>query len=238
MKCYQSVLVIPDRHIPFAHKDALAFVHAVIMATRPEIIVDLGDEVDNHNLSFHQSDNDLPFSASGELDVAIQQLKEWYKITGDTPVRVCNSNHGSLLYRKAKHEGIPRHMLRDWSDILEAPKTYSWHDKVILNTGGTKTLFMHSIKANSLGASKHKGMNICQGHYHSRADIQYWKNDAGDTFFGTTVGCLVDEHSLGMHYGKLFLDRPMLGVLAIMRGVPYYIPMVLDNKGRWIGKLL
>ena len=52
------------------------------------------------------------------------------------------------------------------------------------------------------------------------------------------VGCLVGE-GLAFEYNKLQLARPELGVGFISKeGMPSLIPMLLNDKGRWIGKLL
>jgi len=215
----------------------LPFLRKVMEVYTPDMVLHLGDEVDNHKLSFHDSDEDLPFSASSELAICIEQMKGLYEVFGGVPVKVCESNHGSLLYRKAKHHGIPRDMLRKWEDILEAPDNWEWGFRWVIQTGENKTLFQHSIKANSLAASKHKSMNTAQGHYHSKCDIQWWSNDTGGLFFGATFGCLVDGDSMGMAYGKLFVDRPILGCGVIIDGIPLFIPMILDEEGRWIGQI-
>ena len=41
-----NVLVIPDMQIPFEHPDALAFVSAVRAEIQPDVVVNVGDEVD------------------------------------------------------------------------------------------------------------------------------------------------------------------------------------------------
>ncbi len=224
MENYNVILVVPDRHQPFQHTYSLRFIQKLIEIYNPDCVVDLGDEVDLHSISFHDKDPNIPYSPSSELEQAIHYQKGFYEAVGHRPCFVCNSNHGSLVYRKLNANGLPRSIARPWNEIMGAPDNFKWDDRWILKSGEQIILFQHSIKTNAIAASKHKGMSIVQGHYHSKAEIQWWCNDTGGRFFGATVGCLVDEHSLAMAYGKLVLDRPVLGAMVIIEGVPILIP--------------
>ena len=75
----QSILVISDLHTPYEHPDAVAFLKAVKEKYKPTDVVCIGDEVDFHALSFHDSDPDLD-SAGAELERAIEALKPIYKM--------------------------------------------------------------------------------------------------------------------------------------------------------------
>jgi hypothetical protein len=52
------------------------------------------------------------------------------------------------------------------------------------------------------------------------------------------VGCMIDDESLAFEYNKTTLQRPVIGCGIIINGQPSLIPMVLNKKGRWIGRLL
>jgi hypothetical protein len=56
-------------------------------------------------------------------------------------------------------------------------------------------------------------------------------------YFGLQVGCLIDKDSLAFRYNKTQRARPIIGLGMIINGLPKLIPMVLDNKGRWNGKI-
>ena len=62
----QTILLIPDLHIPYHHPDSFAFLDAVKRKYKPTEVINLGDMEDNHAISFHESDADL-FSAGDEL---------------------------------------------------------------------------------------------------------------------------------------------------------------------------
>ena len=75
-------------------------------------------------------------------------------------------------------------------------------------------------------------MNVVQGHYHTKFNIQYWGNPQA-LHWGLQVGCLIDKDSLAYEYNKLFKDRPIIGTGIIIEGLPYLLPMVLNKGGRW-----
>ena len=66
----RRILNISDQHMPYEHPDMFAFLAAIKRKYKPTLVVNGGDEVDAHALSFHDSDSDLP-SAGDELKLAI-----------------------------------------------------------------------------------------------------------------------------------------------------------------------
>lgn len=231
---YKRILVIPDLHIPYHHKQSLEFLDAVNELYKPDKVVCLGDEVDWHTISFHDNDPDLPFSPSKELETSIDYLKDFYLVF--PRVDVIESNHGSLYYRKGKHHGLPRKLFRSYREVMEAPKNWKWYFDLVLNTPLDKVYFHHGHKKNVLANSKDRAMNYVQGHHHSTMDIQYWGN-SDRIFWGMTAGCLIDDKEYAFNYNKSSIPRPMLGCAMINDGVPELIPMILNKKKRWSGKL-
>jgi hypothetical protein len=230
----KSILVISDLHCPYNHPDTVSFLKAVKDKYKPTRVILSGDEVDLHALSFHDHDPDLD-SPGEELKKAIKALEPIYKLF---PVaEVLESNHGSLLVRKALHTGIPQAMIKTSKDILKAPKGWSWHfDIYITLPNGTKAYFHHSKGANVKKNSQAMGLSFIQGHHHESFEIQYWGNP-DSLLFGMTVGCLVDPHSLALAYNKNNLKRPVIGLGVIVDSTPQLVPMVLDKKGRWNKKI-
>ena len=128
-----KILIISDMHIPYQHPDTVAFLRAIKKKYKPTRVICVGDEIDAHAMSFHDSDPDLP-SAGDELQAAIKTLKPIYKIFPQ--MDLVDSNHGSMVYRKGKHHGIPRKYLREYGEVLEAPKTGNGtlHSQLIFQT--------------------------------------------------------------------------------------------------------
>jgi hypothetical protein len=52
------------------------------------------------------------------------------------------------------------------------------------------------------------------------------------------VGSLINQKSLAFAYAKNFKTRFILGSAMIVEGYPKLLPMVLNNKGDWIERLV
>ena len=228
------VLVISDMHIPYSHQDLVPFLRAIKKEYSPDRVICIGDELDKHSLSFHDSDPDL-FSAGDELIESIKMLQPIYKLF--PKVDLVDSNHGSMVYRKGKHHGIPRKYLKEYGDVLEAPKGWVWHnDLKITLSDGQKCYFHHGLKQNGLQVAQQLGMNFIQGHFHNSFNINY-SSTPEKLLWNMTIGCLIDDHALAFAYNKTTLGRPIIGMGIIIEGQPVLLPMILGKNGRWIGEL-
>ena len=226
----QRILLISDLHVPYQHPDTVAFLAAIKKKYKPTRVISVGDEVDKHAMSFHDSDPDLS-SAGDELEAAIEGLQPIYKLF--PKMDLVDSNHGSMVYRKGKHHGIPRKYLRDYGDILDAPKGWKWSHELLINIpGGNQLLVVHGISKDVMKVVAQRGVCVAQGHYHSEFRIGYLGNP-NHLLFGINVGCSIDSKSLAFAYDKLNLARPVVGHGIILNGLPHLLPMVLNSKGRW-----
>jgi hypothetical protein len=236
MTGYSRVLVIPDLHAPYEHKDAFRFIKSVIDKYKPDKVIILGDEIDHHCISFHDKDPDIPFSPSSELDNAIAHLEQLYTIIPNATV--LESNHGSLVYRKGKHHGLSRSVFKSYRDILQAPIGWVWeYEHFCKFSNGRIGYFHHGHTGNVLANSQKRAMNYAMGHHHSLFEIRWWNNGM-KLYWAMAVGCLIDVDSLAFAYGKNSLGKPMLGCAMILDGIPKLIPMMLNKQKRWIGKII
>lgn len=229
------LLVIPDIHAPYQHPDTLAFLSAVKQAVNPDCVVNLGDELDFHALSFHDADPDLD-SAGTELEKAKVFMHNLHELFPD--VLVCHSNHGSMTYRKAKAHGIPVAMIKKYRDVIfpdtSAPG-WSWAEGWRIQTPLGVVMFKHQA-AGILGEAAHNQCSLVVGHNHGNFSIEYAASSA-HLYFGMYSGCLIDKDALAFAYGKHTRNKPVIGCSAIIEGRPTLIPMVLNTDGRWIGQL-
>ena len=102
---YKSVLIISDTHIPYHVPELMDFSKTLKKKYKPDKIIHIGDEVDKHAMSFHDSDPDLP-SAGDELKLSLPVIKQLEKLF--PKMDLMDSNHGSLVYRRALKHGIPK----------------------------------------------------------------------------------------------------------------------------------
>jgi hypothetical protein len=167
--------------------------------------------------------------------MAIESMKPLFKMF--PKMDVLESNHGSMIYRKANTAGIPFKAIKPYREVLGAPKGWKWHhDLVIKASNGKNIYFCHNRSANVLKNSQELGMSFVSGHNHSQFEIRSWGNKL-DLFWAMSIGCLIDDKSLAFAYNKLTVKRPVIGCAIILEGQPKLLPMVLNKKGRWIGKL-
>lgn len=230
----ESILVISDQHMPYEHPDMFEFLEAVKKKHKPTLVVNIGDEVDKHSLSFHDSDVDLP-SAGYELELAIGKIKQMEKMFPD--MLIVDSNHGSLAVRKFKHHGIPMKYLASQHEIYGVSERWQWvNDLSVILPNGQACYFCHGMVKNGIKLAAQRGTNVVQGHYHTDFKIEYIGNP-NNLLFSLQVGCLIDRHSLAFAYDKLNLNRPIIGVGLVIDSKPVLVPMVLNHEGRWNGKL-
>ena len=234
MSKHKRILVISDLHIPYHRKDSFAFLKEIKKQFKPDTIINIGDEIDCHALSFHDTNPDLP-SAGHELSLSKEYIKELENIFPQ--MTLLDSNHSSLIYRKGIKHGIPRGFLKDYNEFLNVKK-WNWvNDLTITLPDKQRCFFTHGISADVARVSQIQGMSTVQGHFHSKFKIEYWANSDA-LRFGMQVGCMIEQTNMAFHYAKNFKTKFIMGCGMIIDSQPNLLPMVLDNKGKWIGKLV
>jgi hypothetical protein len=227
--------LISDLHAPYQHPDALDFIKRIKDIYNLNRWICLGDEVDYHAISFHDADQEL-FSAGHELNEAKGFMKDLSSLI--PKLDVLESNHGSLVFRKAKHHGIPVALLKSYNEMLDVSDSWEWHFEMTVKLDNKMQLYLHHGKsADVFKLSQAQGMCAAQGHYHEKFNIHYWGNSLG-LYWGMQCGCLIDPKSLAFAYNKNNLKRPIIGTGVIIDDQPLLIPMVLDKKGRWVGRIV
>ena len=232
---YKKVLAIGDLHMPYHHKDSFAFLRALKKKYKGfDLVVNRGDELDQHAISMHDSNPDLP-SAGDELRLAKTHVKELEGIFPD--MTLLDSNHSSLVYRRALKYGLPKAYLKHYNEFLEVGRGWKWVDDLTISLNdGSRCFFTHGMSANVLQIAQRYGMNTVQGHYQSKSSIQYYSNP-DKLVWGAQTGCLTNQDSLAFSYSRLFKDRFIMSSLVIVDGQPRIHPMVIKD-GKWIGKIV
>lgn len=230
-RVYGRILVIPDQHAPYNHKDMIPFLAAVKKKYDPEVVVNLGDELDMHAMSFHDSDPNLD-SAGPELERGKLVMEQLHALFPQQ--LVCSSNHGSMAYRKAKAHGMPVQFLRRYRDVIfpdHGSPGWSWAFEWILATPMGDVKFKHQ-SAGILADAAHNRCNLMVGHSHGLFSTEYCAS-TDYLYWGSYGGCLIDNASYAFAYGKQSQKKPIIGCTMILDGKPVQIPMVLDSEGNW-----
>ena len=221
-------------HIPYHHKDSFEFLTEINKEYKPDFVVNIGDLLDFHAINMHTHDPDL-YSAGDELKASRGFIRA---LEGIFPNMVeVESNHSSLVYRRALKYGMSREFLKDYGECL-GTKKWKWVDDLTLKmSNGHKCFFTHGRSADISKVSQAMGMSAVQGHYHTKCVISYWANPH-NIFFAMNVGCLINQKSMAFSYAKNFRTRFIIGCGIILGGIPKLLPMVLNDKGRWNKKLV
>lgn len=228
------ILFISDLHFPYNHPDAVAFLKALNQRYKFDRVVCSGDELDYHAISFHEHNPNL-LSPSDELQTAINRIKPLFSLF--PKMDILESNHGSLVYRKATHSGLPAHVIKPYRDIIGAPRGWRWHsDLIVKASNGMPIYFCHGKSSDVLRLSQAMGMSVAQGHFHEKFEVRYWGNPLG-LYWGLTAGCLIDDASMAFAYNKLNIKRPVIGCAVILNGHPKLLPLIMKPGGRWNGRL-
>ena len=218
------ILFISDMHIPYHHKGLLPFLEGLKVRYEPTRIICVGDELDKHAMSFHDHDPDLP-SAGDELKKSLPVIKEIEKLF--PKMDLIDSNHGSLLYRKAKYHGIPRHYLRGYNEVLEVGEGWKWNFDLTLDLPDGQQVYVHHGKgANALRVAQLMGMSYVAGHYHESFGVQYCSTPAS-LIWAMQCGCLIDRKSLAFAYSNNNMKRQVIGTGLIIDGTPILEAMAL-----------
>lgn len=241
-----DILFISDLHAPYHHPDALEFLAALKKKYNFARIVCVGDELDYHAMSFHDSDPDLD-SAGRELQRGREVLWELWRMF--PLMDLLESNHGSMAYRKGKHHGVPRHLILGYKDAIFGEKKkdgtvhlpnmrgvgWNWHFELIITLStGQRVKIVHNRKSSTLMNVKETGMSFIQGHHHTVFEIVH-HHTTDFLNWGMTVGCLIDDASYSYAYNKFTVARPIIGCGAIIDGRPKLLPMILKRGGLWNG---
>ena len=225
-----SVLVISDLHIPYHHQNAFEFLKALKKKYKPDLIVNIGDELDHHAISMHEHNPDL-MSAGDELKQSKEYVRDLEKIF--PRMTLVHSNHSSLVYRRALKYGLPKDYLKSYNEFLGVGDGWKWVDDLTVTlSDGSRCFFTHGISADVLKVAAQYGMNSVQGHFHTKFSIGYFSNPDA-LIWGMQVGCLINQKSMAFDYAKNFKSRFIVGCGMIIDGQPKLMPMVLDKDGRW-----
>ncbi len=232
-----NVLCISDLQCPAEHRDALDFVKHVdktfFFPDAKRFVINLGDEVDQHTLGKWPA-NPNGKSGSDELNEARLRLSYWFDAFPKT--FVCTSNHTYRAWKKAFLSGIPSEFMKSVGEVYGAPIGWVWKDKWI-HDGVT---FEHGENVSgptaALNAAIQNQMNTVIGHQHSHGGVIHRAAEAG-IIWGMNTGCLIDVDQYNFDYGKNLRIKPTLGCGVIRNGIPFFVPMILNQAKRWVGYL-
>jgi len=217
-----NVLIIGDTHEPFCKEGYLEFCQKIQREYNCGTVVHIGDLVDNHAVSYHESDVDGR-SAGDEYKLALEKCELWYKAFPD--VLICIGNHDRLPFRKAFTAGLPKNWLKSYQEMFNSPKGWKWD--FIHKVNGV--IYQHgtgmSGEMASINAARENRTSTVLGHLHTVCNTRFLASHK-DLIFGMNVGCGIDHSKYAFAYGKEQTRKPVLSCGVVLQGkLPINIPM-------------
>lgn len=216
------ILIIGDLHEPFCLDGYLKFCKSRYKKWECNQVIFIGDVLDNHFLSYHETDPDGD-GGSLELQKAIKRLSRWYKAFPVATVII--GNHDRMPRRKAHSSMVPSAWIRGYSEVLGVPQ-WNFVDRVVVDD----VQYIHGEGGTARSRQTKDMMSTVQGHLHTQAYTD-WKVGAQFRTFGMQVGCGIDNKAYAMSYAKNF-PKPAIGCGIVIGGqLAINCMMPLDGKG-------
>ena len=186
------VLIIGDLHEPFCLDGYLEFCKKAYKDHACNKVVFIGDVIDNHYSSYHETDSD-GLGGKYELDQAVDKLKPWYNAFPNADVTL--GNHDRIIIRKAQTSNIPSKWIKEFSEVLETPK---WNFVTEVFYDGVR--YVHGDKSGKPRMAARRDMvSTVSGHYHTDFYCE-WFFGKTRAIFALAVGCGIDSKSYAMGY--------------------------------------
>lgn len=208
IKKENRVLIIGDLHEPFCLDGYLQFCKDTYAKYNLNKVVFIGDVIDNHYSSYHETDSD-GMGGGEELELAIKKISKWYKAFPKADVLL--GNHDIIISRKAQTGSIPSKWIKSYKEVLETPKWNFVHKMEVDNVA-----YLHGIGSKAHIRSVKDMQSTVQGHHHTEI-YTMWKVGANAKVFGMQTGCGINKDSYAMVYGRWF-PKPAIGCGVVIGG--------------------
>ena len=116
----RNVLVIGDLHEPFCLDEYLDFCLEQYDTYNCNQVIFIGDVIDNHYSSYHETDAD-GLGGADELELAIKRISRWYRAFNQKGTKVIIGNHDTMIMRKAQTSAIPSKWIKSYKEVLDVP---------------------------------------------------------------------------------------------------------------------
>jgi predicted phosphodiesterase len=212
------VLVIGDLHEPFCLDEYLDFCIEQYYKFNCNEVVFIGDVIDNHYSSYHETNAD-GMGGADELELAISRIARWRDAFPKATVII--GNHDRMIMRKAQTSSIPSKWIKSYKEVLNVP---NWNFVERYEKDGVQ--YIHGEGGTARTKCRADMQNTVQGHLHTQA---YCEHYVGMNFrvFGMQVGCGINWESYAMAYAK-YGRKPAIGCAVVTNGkVPINLLMEL-----------
>jgi predicted phosphodiesterase len=214
------ILVIGDTHFPFDLPTYLDFLVDTYQKYNCNRVIHIGDCVDFHALSYHETDAD-GYSAGDELRLAKRHFKRYYDVFPD--MDVIWGNHSRMVSRKAMTSGIPKEWIKEFAEVFGVPN-WEYHHELVVDG----VLYIHGEGGTARGKCKNDLQSVVQGHLHTQSYLEFVVG-RNNRVFGMQVGCGIDHEKYAFAYSKAG-KKPAISCGVVINGKePIVVPMLMEN---------
>jgi predicted phosphodiesterase len=219
--------IIGDTHLPYELDGYLDFCLETFENWGVNNVIHIGDFVDNHSLSFHDSEP-LLHNVLGEYESAFERAQDWYEAFPDATLIM--GNHDRIPARQIRKLGMePAIFMRPIEELFGMP----W--KVVDSVEIDDVLYHHGETSGGVNGfrkdAEQRMRCTVSGHNHSNAGISATATDQ-ELVWGMAVGCGVNHEHMAFAYGKHFAKKPIISCGVVIDGVPHVEYMNLGKKLR------
>lgn len=221
--------IIGDTHLPYELEGYMDFCTDMFEQWAVDTVIHIGDFLDHHALSFHDSEPML-LGVTGEMEVARDNAQAWYERFPE--LTLVEGNHDLIPARQLTKLGMaPSIFMKPIEEIYGMPA--GW--KVVNEVEIDDVLYHHGHTATGVNGFRKdcetRMRCTVSGHNHSNAGISATATDQ-ELVWGMAVGCGVDHRHMAFAYGKHFAKKPIVACGVVIDGEPHVEYMNLGKKVR------
>ena len=219
--------IIGDTHLPYELDGYLDFCQETFDKWGVNRVIHVGDFVDNHSLSFHDSEPML-HNVTGEYESAFERAQDWYEAFPEATLIMGNNDR--IPARQLRKLGMePSIYMRPIEELLGMP--WDVVDQIEIDN----VLYHHGETAGGINGFRkdceQRMRCTVSGHNHSNAGVSATATDQ-ELVWGLAVGCGVNHEHMAFAYGKNFAKKPIISCGVVIDGEPHIEYMNLGSKVR------
>ena len=203
----RRILVIGDLHCPFEKEGYFEFCLETYDRFNCNQVVFIGDLVDSHATSRHETDPD-GMSAKTELEKAIEDLQKWREAFGVATVIV--GNHDRVVMRRAFSSSIPSMWIKSFNEVLGT--SWDWTERAEFD--GVQ--YVHGEGGTARTKAKNDMQSTVQGHIHTQAYVEHFCGNRS-RIWAMQVGCGLDRDTYAAAYAKHY-KKQAIGCGVVIGG--------------------
>ncbi len=203
----RRILVIGDLHCPFEKEGYFEFCLETYDRFNCNQVVFIGDLVDSHATSRHETDPD-GMSAKTELERAIEDLQKWREAFGVATVIV--GNHDRVVMRRAFSSSIPSMWIKSFNEVLGT--SWDWTERAEFD--GVQ--YVHGEGGTARTKAKNDMQSTVQGHIHTQAYVEHFCGNRS-RIWAMQVGCGLDRDTYAAAYAKHY-KKQAIGCGVVIGG--------------------